>query len=42
MMWTRFTFNIYVKYDFKNFENCFNMFWWKKQPFEKKEKVQQS
>ena len=42
MMWTHFLFNIYVEYEFKNFEHYFNVFWWKKQPFEKKqEKVQQ-
>ena len=34
--------NICVEYEFKNFEQYFNVFWWKKQPFEKKqEKVQQ-
>ena len=38
MMWTHFLFNIYVEYEFKNFEHYFNVFWWKKQPFEKKNK----
>ena len=42
MMWTHFPFNIYVEYEFKNFEQYFNVFRWKKQLFEKKqEKVQQ-
>ena len=50
MMWTHFPFNIYVEYEFKNFEHYFDMFWWKKQPFKnsnnnsnknKQEKVQQ-
>ena len=36
MMWTHFPFNIYVEYEFRNFEHYFNVFWWKKQPFEKK------
>ena len=38
MMRTKFPFNIYVEYEFKNFEHYFNVFWWKKQPFEKKNK----
>ena len=36
MMWTHFPFNIYVEYEFKNFGHYFNVFWWKKQPSEKK------
>ena len=36
MMWTHFPFDIYVGYEFKNFEHYFNVFWWKKHPFEKK------
>ena len=36
MMWTHFPFNIYVEYEFKNFEHYFNVFWWKKQPIWKK------
>ena len=37
-VWCEHTFpsNIYVEYEFKNFEHYFNLFWWKKQPFEKK------
>ena len=35
MMWTQFPFNIYVEYEFKNFEHYFNVFWWKKQPSQK-------
>ena len=38
MMWTHFPFDIYVGYEFKNFEHYFNVFWWKKHPFEKKNK----
>ena len=43
-VWCEHTFpsNIYAEYKFKNFKHYFNVFWWKKQPFEKKqEKVQQ-
>ena len=36
MMWTHFPFDIYVGYDFKNFKHYFNVFSWKKHPFEKK------
>ena len=36
MMWTHFLLYIYVEYEFKNFEHYFNVFWWKKQPSEKK------
>ena len=42
MMWTHFSFNIYVEYEFKNFGHYFNVFWWKKQPFEKKNKTGES
>ena len=38
MMWTYFLFDIYVEYEFKNFEHYFNVFWRKKLPFEKKTK----
>ena len=38
MMWTHFPFNIYVEYEFKSFEHYFNVFWWKKEPLEKKKK----
>ena len=36
-VWCEHTFpsNIYVEYEFKTFEHYFNVFWWKKQPFEK-------
>ena len=37
MMWTHFPFNIYVEYEFKNFEHYFNVFWLEKQPSEKKQ-----
>ena len=37
MMWTHFPFNIYVEHEFKNFEHYLNVFWWKKQLFEKKQ-----
>ena len=30
-----FAFDIYEEYEFKNFEHYFNVFWWKKQPFQK-------
>ena len=38
MMWTHFPFNIYVEYEFKSFEHYFNVFWWKKEPLEKKKR----
>ena len=39
-VWCEHTFpsNIYVEYEFKNFEHYFNVFWWKNQRFEKKNK----
>ena len=42
IIWTHFPFNIYVEYEFKNFEHYFNVFWWKKNHFFKKKRKKEN